>query len=57
MIACDALGIAVPQQLDTPRRLGELGQLVRRPPETDAPTDTDARHSDSLNSPNEGNQP
>lgn len=35
--ACDALGIAVPQQLDTPRRLGELGQLVRRPPETDEP--------------------
>lgn len=36
-VACDALGIAVPQQLDTPRRLGELGQLVRRPPETDEP--------------------
>src|SRR5690606_16187849 len=34
-VACDALGIAVPQQLDRPRKLGELGRLVPRPPETD----------------------
>src|SRR5690606_27193813 len=34
-VACDALGIAVPQQLDRPRKLGELGRPVPRPPETD----------------------
>lgn len=34
--ACEALGIDVPLQLDTKRNLGQLGSLVRRPPETDA---------------------
>lgn len=33
--ACDAIGIAVPLQLDTRRNLGPLGSLVRRPPEKD----------------------
>src|SRR5690606_42072699 len=33
--ACDVVGIAVPQQLDRPRKLGELGRLVPRPLETD----------------------
>lgn len=31
--ACDALGIAVPAQIDTPRNLPELGRLVRRVPQ------------------------